>query len=63
MSISKEPQKHYLKRVLRTNKIPLYKLKYLLGEDYPSRSELWLMLSGYKEMPDYVAKGIKQLLS
>ncbi len=63
MSISKEPEKHYLKRELTTNKIPIYKLKYLLGEDYPSRSQLWLMLNGYREMPKYVVKGIKRVLS
>jgi len=63
MTVVRKPPKHPLKQVLKNENIPIYTLKYLLGEDYPSRSELWLMLNGYKDMPTYVLKGIKQLLS
>jgi hypothetical protein len=61
-SLSK-PQVHPLKPMLKKKKVALYKLKFILGEKSPSASELWLMLSGYKEMPLRLEKEIQEVLN
>jgi hypothetical protein len=60
-NIYKRPKKHILKGLIKKNRVPIYQLKYFIGQGCPSESELWKMLSGYKEFPEELEKTIYEI--